>query len=139
MGRNEGGAPCDESKMSDDDPLSLVPYFCSIYKVGTLLDSNAFSFSQGYVGNVYVCAESHLLLKREAIEKRPCAPILAYKRRAILLAGIVFRSAEPASARMVSISVRDMRSDAPMFLRRVSMPSDAMTLTRSFLKREGRH
>ena len=132
---------CDESKMSDDDPLSLVyrTFVAVSTKVGTLLDSNAFSFSQGYVGNVYVCAKSHLLLKREAIEKRPCAPILAYKRRAILLAGIVFRSAEPASARMVSISVRDMRSDAPMFLRRVSMPSDAMTLTRSFLKREGRH
>ena len=80
-----------------------------------------------------------LLLKRKTMEKRPCAPILVYKRRAILLAGIVFRSAEPASARMVSISVRDMRSEAPMFLRRVSMPSDAMTLTRSFLKREGRH
>ena len=67
------------------------------------------------------------------------APIPIYKRRAILLAGTVFLSSEPASDRMVSISVRVMRSDAPMFLRRVSMPSDAMTLMRSFLKREGRH
>ena len=57
----------------------------------------------------------------------------------ILLAGTVFLSSEPTSDRMVSISVRVMRSDAPMFLRRVSMPSEAMTLMRSFLKREGRH
>ena len=37
-GKEWGGAPRDESKMSDDDPVSLVPYFCSIYKVGTLLE-----------------------------------------------------------------------------------------------------